>query len=163
MALRRLPLLSMRLLYLNQHLAPTWTSKGQEWAIPSCFSIRCGKLCPLSSYFLHRCPSKKKKKKKIKFTWNPQLLVLEKLLSAPCLITEKGDDPTERLWFVWEREIWTNFALELCWLIYWTSKRGKGREEVEEGNLSRGLDWKCSGGTLVPVIVCNLLLGCMWP
>lgn len=40
---------------------------------------------------------KKKKKKKIKFTWNPQLLVLEKLLSAPCLITEKGDDPTERL------------------------------------------------------------------
>lgn len=71
MALRRLPLLSMRLLYLNQHLAPTWTSKGQEWAIPSCFSIHCGKLCPLSSYFLHRCPSKKKKEEKNQIYMEP--------------------------------------------------------------------------------------------
>lgn len=145
MALRCLLLLSTRLIFKST-FSSNQNIKGKEWAIPSCFSICCGKLYPLSSHFLHRRPSKKK----IKFTWNHSFQCL-KLLSAPCLITEKGDDPTERLWFVWEREIWINFALELCWLIYWTSKRRKRREEVEEGNLLRGLDWKSSGGTLVPL------------
>lgn len=144
-ALRCLLLLNTRLLYLKQHLAPTRTSKGKsgQFQVVSQSAVsNCAHYRATSSIDVPQ--------KKIKFTWNPSFQCL-KLLSAPCLITEKGDDPTERLWFVWEKEIWINFALELCWLIYWTSKRRMGREEVEEGNLSRGLDWKSSGGTLVPL------------
>lgn len=96
--------------------------------------------------------------KKPKFTRNPGFQRL-KLLPAACLITEKGMIQLCVCYSCGRRKFGTTLHCSRVWLIYWTSKRRKGRM----GNLSREFDWKSNGETPVRfVFVCNLQRGCTW-